>query len=399
MAGAPARRVALAVLAVVLTGLHLWLADAVLESTAIRSPSSNVPSRLDVAFVRELQPREPPTRVLVPPAPPPRRAARAPLAPLSPASAAEGSAAQAAAGEPEETWDQTLAPVPDLLERSLDEPAELAGLAAPSDAASAPPGAADAASSAGPALASAPPAASASAPDAVPFEWPASTQLSYTLTGYYRGTVEGRAQVEWLRQGERYQVRLEVAVGPPFAPVMSRRMVSDGLLGADGLRPRRYDEETRVLFRNPRIASLRFDDEAVTLADGRRVPAPSGVQDTASQFVQLTWRFTLQPELLQAGRSVDVPLALPRRVDLWTYDVLGREPLDTPAGTVEAVHVKPRREARPGGDLTAEMWVAPSLQYLPVRIVIRQDAETFVDLLIDRLPVQAADGGASAPGR
>ena len=56
------------------------------------------------------------------------------------------------------------------------------------------------------------------------------------------------------------------------------------------------------------------------------------------------------------------------------------------------MHVKPRREPGSGGDLTAEMWVAPNLQYLPVRIVIRQDAETFVDLTIDRLPEQAAPG-------
>ena len=66
--------------------------------------------------------------------------------------------------------------------------------------------------------------------------------------------------------------------------------------------------------------------------------------------------------------------------------------LDTPAGPVHTLHVKPRRESRPGGDLTAEMWVAPSLQYLPVRLLIRQDAETFVDLLIERLPEQAAPG-------
>ena len=55
----------------------------------------------------------------------------------------------------------------------------------------------------------------------------------------------------------------------------------------------------------------------------------------------------------------------------------------------------PRREARSGSDLTAEFWAAPSLQYLPVRIVIRQDAETYIDLLIDRLPQQAA---AASPG-
>ncbi|HRC39330.1 MAG TPA: hypothetical protein PK420_14750, partial [Rubrivivax sp.] len=57
-----------------------------------------------------------------------------------------------------------------------------------------------------------------------------------------------------------------------------------------------------------------------------------------------------------------------------------------------ALHVKPRREAMRPGDLAAEMWVAPSLQYLPVRIVIRQDEETHVDLVIERLPLQAEPG-------
>jgi hypothetical protein len=108
--------------------------------------------------------------------------------------------------------------------------------------------------------------------------------------------------------------------------------------------------------------------------------------------VQLTWLFTTQPELLQTGRSVTLPLALPRQVEPWVYDVLGSETLATPAGPVDAVHVKPRREPRPGVDLTAEIWVAPSLQYLPVRILIRQDALTYIDLNIERLPEQAAPG-------
>jgi hypothetical protein len=90
--------------------------------------------------------------------------------------------------------------------------------------------------------------------------------------------------------------------------------------------------------------------------------------------------------------SIEIPLALPRRLQIWTYDVLGSETLATPAGAVPTLRVKPRREPKPGGDLSAEIWVAPSLQYLPVRILIRQDAETFVDLLVERLPQQAEPG-------
>ena len=96
---------------------------------------------------------------------------------------------------------------------------------------------------------------------------------------------------------------------------------------------------------------------------------------------------------MRAGQTLSFPLALPRRVEPWLYDVLATETLLTPAGPVQAVHVKPRRDARQGGDLMAEFWVAPSLQYLPVRIVIRQDAQSYVDLLIERLP-QQAEGGA-----
>jgi hypothetical protein len=77
-------------------------------------------------------------------------------------------------------------------------------------------------------------------------------------------------------------------------------------------------------------------------------------------------------------------------VQTWTYDVIGHELLATRFGAIDTLHVKPRREARAGGDLVAEMWIAPTLQYLPVRILIRQDADTYVDLLISKLPLQAA---------
>jgi hypothetical protein len=222
--------------------------------------------------------------------------------------------------------------------------------------------------------------------------WPPSTRLSYQLTGHYQGPVEGQARVEWLRSGSRYQVHMDVSIGPAFAPLMSRRVSSEGEITPAGLSPQRFDEATKVLLRDARQLTVMLGAERVLFANGQSAPRPVGVQDGASQFVQLTWLFTTQPDLLQTGRSIELPLALPRSLQVWTYDVLGAETLTTPAGVVDAVHVKPRREAKPGGDLTAEFWVAPSLQYLPVRILIRQDADTYLDLQILRLPQQAAPG-------
>ncbi len=235
-------------------------------------------------------------------------------------------------------------------------------------------------------------AAAASTPSAAAtaFEWPPSTRLTYRLSGYYRGDVLGAAMVEWVRSGQRYQVHMDIYIGAQSAPLVARRMSSDGDLTPDGLSPRRYDEETRALLRQVRRRTIVFDAERVLLPNGKIRERMPYMQDAASQFVQLSWLFTTRPELLQTGRTIEVPLALPTNVDRWAYDVVGADTLDTPVGPVKAYHMKPRRELRPGGDLVADVWFAPSLQYLPVRLLIRQDAETYVDLLLDQLPQQAA---------
>jgi hypothetical protein len=371
------RRRLLAALAVAVTVLHLWGASHWPASQLGDGAADSRPKRIEVAFVRELT-QAAPQPVLAAAPVRPRRAA---VAPVPAASAAEAAPVLVETHEP-------AAEAPRPPEPAL-EPAPPIDIAALEPSALPPLEGASATSDPVPAALAASPAAAASA---AAFEWPPSTRLTYTLTGNYRGPVHGQAQVEWLRDGTRYQVHMDVSVGPSFAPLMTRRVSSEGEITPEGLRPRRFDEITRVALRSPRHVTIFLDADRVRLPNGRELPRPALVQDSASQFVHLTWLFTLRPELLQPGRSVELPLALPRVVEPWTYDVLASETLDTPAGPVHTLHVKPRRESRPGGDLTAEMWVAPSLQYLPVRLLIRQDAETFVDLLIERLPEQAAPG-------
>jgi hypothetical protein len=221
--------------------------------------------------------------------------------------------------------------------------------------------------------------------------------LSYDLTGNVRGEVHGSAQVEWVRVGTRYQVHLDVIVGLPVAPLFARRMSSDGDLTEAGLVPRRYDEETQALFRGARRATLLLEPDAVVLPSGERRPRPPEVQDSASQFVQLAWMFTLRPELLRQGNTIAIPLALPRRVSTWVYEVIGEGVVDTPFGAVPAHHLKPRRVER-STDLSAEVWIAPTLRYLPVRIRIRQDESTYIDLMIARRPEIADPVPEPTPG-
>jgi hypothetical protein len=144
-------------------------------------------------------------------------------------------------------------------------------------------------------------------------------------------------------------------------------------------------------------ARVAIGADRVVLAGGGSAALPPGVQDTSSQFVQMTWLFNVQPQRLRVGETLDMPLALPQRVSLWRYDVVGEERLVLPFGPVSAWYLKPRPDSPGKTDLSVEVWIAPSLQYLPVRLRIRQDAEAVVDLTLSRLPQQAAPASTAAP--
>ena len=219
--------------------------------------------------------------------------------------------------------------------------------------------------------------------------WPADTRLSYRLTGYYRGDLYGSGRVQWQREQGRYQVRVDLSM----ALVIRVSMISQGELKATGLLPRVYEEQVPTGSRR-----MAIDSGLVTLHDGRQLPQPPGVQDTASQFVELSHRFASGREKLEVGSEVSIWLARPFGVDLWVYDVVELATLQTPEmGPVQAFHLRPRPIARPRGAISAELWFAPSLQYLPVRVRVALGADNFVDLLVERIEQGAAL--ATAPQR
>ncbi|MEP7301612.1 MAG: DUF3108 domain-containing protein, partial [Caldimonas sp.] len=307
----------------------------------------------------------------------PRSPSATPRAPRSiarPASAVEER--PVAAAEPESVAGAASVP---------EEAAQASG-SAPADSATPRLAAADPADAASSPIAALPAETPASSPAAEAFVWPTATRVSYILNGYWRGELDGRAEVEWIRVGERYQVNVVLFAGPEFAPIFSRRMTSEGRIAESGLVPDRYDEDTQVMFRDRRRVSVVFAPDTVLLGNGQQRERLAGVQDTASQFIQFTWMFGSQPEQLRVGNSFEFPLALPRSLNRWTYDVAGEETLHTSFGPLATFHLKPRRGARRPGEWLVEMWFAPELRFLPVRIHIEQEAGTFVDLLIAKKP-------------
>lgn len=342
-----------AALAALVVAAHIaalrWLADE------LQSPAQLKPMATPM-FTRMLQPEAPAIVAQAELAPKPmkrRRAAitavKAPVAAQPASSAASAAQAQASAPQP-----------------------EVAASAPATAAADAP----DASASAPVAAASAPEAPASAAVVIAPDTWPADTRLSYRVSGYWNGDITGSARVQWLRDGDRYEARIDLDFG-----ILALQFLSQGVVAGESLAPNAYQESWLG-----RVRSLRLGADSVTLNDGRLVPRPPGAQDTASQLVELSHRFSTGREKLVVGGVTSFWLARPGGVNLWTYDIIGVDRLQTRHfGPIDAYHLKPRPIKDARGDIYSEIWIAPSLQYLPVRIKLTQGPQTYVDVLVDRI--------------
>jgi hypothetical protein len=282
--------------------------------------------------------------------------------------------------------------------RATSVPADAGVAAAPEPPASAalaeaPPGIASEEAPSAPALAAEPaaqaeplPAPGAPAPAASAAEiaflaqWPSDTRLTYKLGGNYRGELHGDARVLWQRIGTRYQAVIAISAGLLGSLTLS----SQGEITSAGLRPEVYEEDLRG-----RRRGVRLQNDDVLLHNGQRVPRPDAAQDTASQFAEIGHRLAMGEIIPAPGVQIFFPLARPGGVDDWSYDVIGEETVHLPRhGAIAAWHVKPRRIDKPRGPFMIEMWLAPTLQYLPVRIRITQDEDTYLDLLAQTIEQQ-----------
>ena len=243
-----------------------------------------------------------------------------------------------------------------------------------------------------PAIAQAQPSPSPSAPayvDAYP-DWPQDTRINLKASGYYRGKVTGSGSVTWQRQQNEYQARVEVGFG-----LGGFSMTSQGEVTPEGLNPRIFEEAALG-----KVRSAQFAPEAITIGNGKRIaraglPGASGsgsFQDSASQFIELANRFATGRNTLVAGATVNYWLGRPEGLYQYIYDISGPTLLDLPKlGVVSAYHLVPR--PIPGLNKEAiygEIWIAPSLQYLPVKIRMRNQAGTYLDLVVET--VEQANG-------
>ena len=200
---------------------------------------------------------------------------------------------------------------------------------------------------------------------------PASVRLLYNLDGQARNLqYTARGEVLWRQDGQRYNLLLTVSA---FL-IGSRSQTSEGDLTPQGLAPRRYADK----WKGEQAAHFNRDTGriifSVNTPEAALLP---GAQDRLSLFLQIGALMAADPKRMAAGNSFTLQTVSTREAEPWIITADGEESLKLPGG--EVIAYKFSRAPRRPFDTRLELWIAPSMNYLPVRIRVTQSNGDFVD--------------------
>ncbi|MET4577854.1 DUF3108 domain-containing protein [Ottowia thiooxydans] len=209
---------------------------------------------------------------------------------------------------------------------------------------------------------------------------PQSAQLTYKATGTVGGApVDVPSRLLWRHDGTFYEsqwVFYQVKIG-------QQTRNANGLVTPQGLAPLAASLRTNA------VASMSFDHPgerlnfAPEVSEWKILP---GTQDRLSLIVQLGALIAGDPKRYPPGSTITLPIAVPNppAVLEWSF-VVGPE-----EQTIEGMAGKPLRtihlthEPAQPTDARMELWLAPSLEYLPARIQVTEANGDLLDFVVQQ---------------
>ena len=200
---------------------------------------------------------------------------------------------------------------------------------------------------------------------------PASTRLQYKVIGQAKGlNYQATSELLYKASGDKY----EAVVSVRAFLVGSRSLTSVGQITASGLAPTRFSDKSR------QELAAHFEPAAgkiVFSANTPEVPWVQGAQDRVSVLLQMVGIVAAAPADYPPGASMSMYTVGPRDAETWTFVVEQPENLDVMGAPMATL--KLTRKARREFDQKVELWLAPSLGYLPVRNRVTQPNGDFID--------------------
>jgi hypothetical protein len=202
---------------------------------------------------------------------------------------------------------------------------------------------------------------------------PESVRLLYDIKGEIkRIPISANGELLWRQDGKTYDARLEISI---FL-LGSRVQTSKGLVGPQGLEPVRFGDKVRS------EVAAHFERGKGKVSYSANTPDEAlqpGAQDQLSIFFQLAGMVAAEPQRYTPGTSLSFQAVGPRSSETWVFLLAAPEMLTLPGGRVRAIRLS--KDPVSEYDSRAEVWLAPELGYLPVRIRLTQGNGDVVDQL------------------
>lgn len=203
---------------------------------------------------------------------------------------------------------------------------------------------------------------------------PASSLLSYRLSGQEKGVpYQATGELRWQRNAGAYAMALSVRA---FL-LGARHWRSQGLITAQGLAPVRFSDS----WRSERATHFDRTQNRIVFSSNAPVAAlQAGAQDQISLYAQVAALMAQEGGRLTPGTRLQVQTATVRDALPWLLTLEQTETLQLDGRPLTATKwvCLPRNRF----DAKVEFWLAAAHDWLPVRIRITQVSGSFIDLVL-----------------
>ena len=193
---------------------------------------------------------------------------------------------------------------------------------------------------------------------------PTQIEAQYIVTTN-GGITIGRASEVFSRKGDSYSIRSETRSDGALKAFLDDQITveSSGRVDKEGLKPLEYSE--RRAKDNKRDLKSTFDWKInVMHTELRNDPSdywfPPGTQDRISVMYQFM-------HMKELGETLTIPMAERRKINTYTYKLIGQERTATPAGEFDTRHYQ--RVTQDPKDTKVDVWLAKDRFNFPVRVI------------------------------
>jgi len=212
-----------------------------------------------------------------------------------------------------------------------------------------------------------------------PFSAPPSADLTYAIKAKQHGLIiNGTATVQWRAGDGKYSVAAE-SRAPIFGKILETR--SEGAIDDYGLAPVSFMEKR--FRKEPTTASFKRDTRTISFSVGDETyPIKGGEQDRVSIQWQLAANARATPEKFKPGSEWAYFVAARRNAEQWVFKVVKTETISVGGSEISALHLV--RQTADDKDSQVDLWLAPTMDWYPVRVVFKDADGDYVDQTLDK---------------